>query len=230
MYQLSEGGTVERLAGQCVKQSRKLFVKVTTTHLSTFVVLPVEAVETVELPFTDVKETDWFYDAVVYAYTNGLFNGTSETTFSPNGVMTRSMLVTVLWRLEGEPEATAAAGFADVEAGSWYAGAVAWASANNIVAGTGTGFAPTGNVTREQIATILYRYAKFKGWDVSGDESLTGFTDGGETSEWAARAMRWAWAEQIITGKDGGRLDPQGQATRAEVATILMRFCEKQET
>ena len=223
VYQISDDGSVEQLVGKCVKTGGKRFLEVTTTHLSTFVALPVEVVD---MPFTDVKEEDWFYGAVVYAYQNSILTGTDETTFSPNGPMTRSMLVTALWRLEGEPEASGASGFPDVKPDAWYAEAVDWASQTGLVSGTGAGFDPEGSVTREQIASILYRYAKLKGWDVSKTASLQDFADGADTSAWATRAMEWAYAEKLITGKDGNRLDPQGQATRAEVAAILMRLLE----
>ena len=223
VYQISDDGSVEQLVGKCVKTGGKRFLEVATTHLSTFVALPVEVVD---MPFTDVKEEDWFYGAVVYAYQNGILTGTGETTFSPNGTMTRSMLVTALWRLEGEPEASGASGFPDVKPDAWYAEAVDWASQTGLVSGTGAGFDPEGSVTREQIASILYRYAKLKGWDVSKTASLQDFADGADTSAWATRAMEWAYAEKLITGKDGNRLDPQGQATRAEVAAILMRLLE----
>ena len=223
VYQISDDGSVEQLVGKCVKTGGKRFLELTTTHLSTFVALPVEVVD---MPFTDVKEEDWFYGAVVYAYQNGILTGTGETTFSPNGPMTRSMLVTALWRLEGEPEASGASGFPDVKPDAWYAEAVDWASQTGLVSGTGAGFDPEGSVTREQIASILYRYAKLKGWDVSKTASLQDFADGADTSAWATRAMEWAYAEKLITGKDGNRLDPQGQATRAEVAAILMRLLE----
>ena len=223
VYQISDDGSVEQLVGKCVKTGGKRFLEVATTHLSTFVALPVEVVD---MPFTDVKEEDWFYGAVVYAYQNSILTGTGETTFSPNGTMTRSMLVTALWRLEGEPEASGASGFPDVKPDAWYAEAVDWASQTGLVSGTGAGFDPEGSVTREQIASILYRYAKLKGWDVSKTANLQDFADGADTSAWATRAMEWAYAEKLITGKDGNRLDPQGQATRAEVATILMRLLE----
>ena len=163
---------------------------------------------------------------MVYAYQNGILTGTGETTFSPNGPMTRSMLVTALWRLEGEPAAAGTSGFPDVKPDAWYTEAVDWASQTDIVSGTGAGFDPEGSVTREQIASILYRYAKLKGWDVSKTASLQDFADGADTSAWATRAMEWAYAEKLITGKDGKCLDPQGQASRAEVATILMRLLE----
>ena len=223
VYQISDDGSVEQLVGKCVKTGGKRFLELTTTHLSTFVALPVEVVD---MPFTDVKEEDWFYGAVVYAYQNGILTGTGETTFSPNGPMTRSMLVTALWRLEGEPEASGASGFPDVKPDAWYAEAVDWASQTGLVSGTGAGFDPEGSVTREQIASILYRYAKLKGWDVSKTASLQDFADGADTSAWATRAMEWAYAEKLITGKDGKCLDPQGQASRAEVAAILMRLLE----
>ena len=222
VYQISESGAVDELTGLCRRQNNQLWVEVTTTHLSTFVAVP-----PIRLPFTDVKESDWFYDAVVYVYTNELFNGTSATTFSPNGTMTRAMLVTVLWRLEGAPAAGSASTFADVEPGSWYTDAVAWAGSVGIVNGTSaTTFDPNGSVTREQIAAILYRYAKTKGWNVNGASSLNVFADGSQVSEWAVRSMEWTYAKGLITGKDAGRLDPRGQASRAEVATILMRLME----
>ena len=222
VYQISESGAVDELTGLCRRQNNQLWVEVTTTHLSTFVAVP-----PIRLPFTDVKESDWFYDAVVYAYINELFNGTSATTFSPNSTMTRAMLVTVLWRLEGTPAAGSASTFADVEPESWYTDAVAWASSVGIVNGTSaTTFDPNGSVTREQIAAILYRYAKTKGSNVNGASSLNVFADGSQVSEWAVRSMEWTYAKGLITGKDAGRLDPRGQASRAEVATILMRLSE----
>ena len=222
VYLNDDNGTPQELTGQCRSMRGSLWIEVTTSKTGTFVVVP-----PLNLPFTDVQEGDWFYDAVVYAYTNELFNGTSATTFSPNGTMTRSMLVTVLWRMEGEPTANSANPFADVTAGAWYADAVTWASSTGIVNGTGTAaFDPDGSVTREQIAAILYRYAKTKGWDVSGASELGAFADGGRVSDWAARAMEWACGEGLITGKTGGLLDPQGQASRAEVATMLMRLLE----
>ena len=222
VYQISESGAVDELTGLCRRQNNQLWVEVTTTHLSTFVAVP-----PIRLPFTDVKESDWFYDAVVYAYINELFNGTSATTFSPNDTMTRAMLVTVLWRMEGEPTMNSTEPFNDVVAGNWYTNAVVWASGSGIVNGTSaTTFDPDGSVTREQIAAILYRYAKTKGWDVSSASGLGSFPDSEQVSDWAARAIEWTYAEGLITGKDGGRLDPQGQASRAEVATILMRFLE----
>ena len=179
------------------------------------------------LPFTDVKADDWFYEAVKYAYDNKLMDGTSSTTFAPLMTTNRAMVVTILWRLEGSPVVNYAMNFSDVESGVWYTEAVRWAAAEGIVKGySDTVFAPDDTVTREQLATILYRYAGYKEYDVSAKGDLTTFADGSTVSTWAADGMTWAVGAQLITGKDGGKLDPTGTATRAEVATILMRFCE----
>ena len=179
------------------------------------------------LPFTDVKADDWFYEAVKYAYDNKLMDGTSSTTFAPLMTTNRAMIVTILWRLEGSPVVNYAMNFSDVESGVWYTEAVRWAAAEGIVKGySDTVFAPDDTVTREQLATILYRYAGYKEYDVSAKGDLTTFADGSTVSTWAADGMTWAAGAQLITGKDGGKLDPTGTATRAEVATILMRFCE----
>ena len=179
------------------------------------------------LPFTDVKADDWFFEAVKYVYDNKLMDGTSSTTFAPLMTTNRAMIVTILWRLEGSPVVNYAMNFSDVESGVWYTEAVRWAAAEGIVKGySDTVFAPDDTVTREQLATILYRYAGYKEYDVSAKGDLTTFADGSTVSTWAADGMTWAAGAQLITGKDGGKLDPTGTATRAEVATILMRFCE----
>ena len=179
------------------------------------------------LPFTDVKADDWFYEAVKYAYDNKLMDGTSSTTFAPLMTTNRAMIVTILWRLEGSPVVNYAMNFGDVESGVWYTEAVRWAAAEGIVKGySDTVFAPNDTVTREQLATILYRYAEYKEYDVTAKGDLTTFADGSTVSTWAADGMTWAVGAELITGKDGGKLDPTGTATRAEVATILMRFCE----
>ena len=179
------------------------------------------------LPFTDVKADDWFYEAVKYAYDNKLMDGTSSTTFAPLMTTNRAMIVTILWRQAGSPVVNYAMNFSDVESGVWYTEAVRWAAAEGIVKGySDTVFAPDDTVTREQLATILYRYAEYKEYDVSAKGDLTTFADGSTVSTWAADGMTWADGAQLITGKDGGKLDPTGTATRAEVATILMRFCE----
>ena len=178
--------------------------------------------------FTDVAEKAWYHDAVEYAVTNGLMKGVGGGKFDPEGTMTRAMLVTVLWRYEGEP-AEGENTFTDVPDGTWYTGAVAWAAANGIVGGVGNGkFDPEGRITREQMATLLFRYAQKKGIDTSKRGELSGFPDSDKVSSWAKEAMRWAVAEGIINGSDG-KLLPQGNATRAQVATLLMRFINQIE-
>lgn len=177
------------------------------------------------LPFTDVEADIWYYDAVSYVYENNLFNGTSETTFSPEEQMTRGMLVTVLYRLEGSPAVGSGTAFADVDPGEYYAKPIVWASTNGIVNGAGGGmFYPGGNVTREQIAAILFRYADWKGYDTSLRADLTVYEDRNSISDYAEEAMSWANAEGIITGNSAVTLNPSGFATRAEVAAMLMRF------
>ena len=177
------------------------------------------------LPFPDVTEGDWFYDAVRYAYETGLMDGVGDNLFAPNSQTTRAQLVTILYRLEGEPEVSGTSGFTDVEAGTWYTDAVAWAAANGIVNGTtDTTFAPGEDITREQLVTVLYRYAESKGYDVSASADLSGYPDAGQVQDYAQPAMAWAVAEGIVEGVDGN-LNPTGDATRAQIATILMRFC-----
>ena len=179
--------------------------------------------------FTDVPSDAWYAEAVKYVTEQGLMNGTSETAFSPMLSMSRSMLVTVLYRLAGEPDAGECA-FTDVASGTWYTDAVAWAAANGVVTGTTTTtFAPDAAITRESLAVILYRYAEMKEQAQGEKGDLTAFADGASVSDWAAEAMAWAVGEGILTGKSGNTLDPQGTATRAEVATILMRFCSMTE-
>ena len=178
------------------------------------------------LPFPDVTEGDWFYDAVRCAYETGLMDGVGDSLFAPNSQTTRAQLVTILHRLAGEPEPGGDSGFADVETGIWYTDAVAWAAANGIVNGTtDTTFAPGEDITREQLVTVLYRYAESKGYDVSASADLSGYPDAGQVQDYAQPAMAWAVAEGIVEGVDGN-LNPTGDATRAQIATILMRFCE----
>lgn len=164
------------------------------------------------LPFTDVSANNWFYDGVKYAYENGLMNGTSSNAFSPNANTTRGMIVTILARVEG----------VNTNGTPWYAAGQKWAMDNGISDGTNM----PGVITREQLATILYRYAKQKGYDVSKSAALTAFSDADKVSGYAAEAMQWAVAEGLLQGSNG-KLNPQGSATRAQVATILMRFMEK---
>ena len=180
------------------------------------------------LPFTDVKTGDWFYEAVQYVYDKGMMTGVSADRFAPASTTTRGMIVTILYRLENEPAVSGGSAFTDVESGAWYADAVAWAAANDIVNGTSaTTFAPNSPITREQMATMLYRFAQYKGMDaVTLQENLTGYPDGGQVSDYAIPAMNWAVGQGLIAGMENGTLVPQGSATRAQVATILMRFCE----
>lgn len=179
-----------------------------------------------ETKFNDVSANDWFASAVDYVTGKGMMNGTADNTFSPKANTTRGMVVTVLYRLENQPS-TSAASFTDVASGAYYANAVAWANANGIVSGYGSGkFGPNDKVTREQLAAILYRYAQYKKYDVSGANSLDGYADAQSVSSYAVPALQWANAAGVVTGKSGSKLDPKGNAVRAEVAAMLMRFCE----
>ena len=183
-----------------------------------------------KLPFTDVRESDWFYEDVAFAYENGLFAGTSDTTFSPNASMTRAMLVTVLYRLEGQPAVNGRSGFSDVQYNGYYEDAVTWAADNGIVNGTSTTtFSPNANVTREQMAAILYRYAQYKKYNTAASSSLNGFTDQASVSGYATASLEWAVAEKLVNGS-AGKLMPTGNATRAQVAAILHRFVENVAT
>lgn len=178
------------------------------------------------LPFADVASGDWYYAAVQYAYDNGLMAGTSAAAFSPDLAVTRGMMVTILYSLEGTPEA-ASAGFTDVADGQWYAAAVNWAASNGIVSGYGDGvFGPNDTITREQMAAILYRYAQYKGCDVTASADLSGYADVDQISSYALTAMQWANAEGLISGTSATALSPDGPATRAQAAAIFMQFCE----
>ena len=178
----------------------------------------------VKLPFTDVSTSDWFYDDVAFVYENGLFSGTDSRSFSPNASMTRAMLVTVLYRLEGEPTVTGRSSFTDVRSGAYYEKAVIWAAANGIVTGTdSTSFSPGAKVTREQLAAILYRYAQYRKLDTDASAKLNSFTDADSVSAYASEALGWAVSEGLINGASG-KLMPKGDATRAQVAAILHRF------
>ena len=187
----------------------------------------VETEEPVDEPFLDVNESDWFYDAVAYAYENGIMDGVGGNRFAPNSETTRAQLVTILYRMEGQPAVSGDLPFTDVEAGTWYTNAVVWAAQNGIVNGVGDDtFAPGNDLTREQLVTILYRYAESKGYDVSASADLAGYPDGEEIQAYAREAMAWAVAENIIQGMEDDTLKPAGNASRAQIATILMRFCE----
>ena len=177
--------------------------------------------------FRDLDADAWYHDGVHYCLDNGLMNGKSDTIFDPNGTTTRGQIVAILWRLEGQPK-VGAASYSDVTAGKYYTEAVAWAAANGIVTGYADGsFKPNAPITREQMATILYRYCKYKGIDVSvGEETnILSYNDATSVAEYAVSALQWAVGAGVIQGKEGNILEPVGTATRAQVATILMRFC-----
>ena len=175
--------------------------------------------------FTDVNQDLWYHDGIDYVIDNGLMNGVGDTLFAPNGTTNRAMIVTILHRLEGTPGGETAS-FQDVADGQWYSEAVGWAAANGIVTGySADTFGPMNPITREQMAAILYRYAQYKGCDVSEAAGLEAFGDAGTVSSYAVPALEWAVGAELINGMDGN-LNPKGTATRAQVATILMRFCE----
>ena len=181
-------------------------------------------------PFTDVSEKDWFYGDVMFVYENGLMLGTSKTLFSPHGTATRGMMATILWRMEGSPAPKGKNSFTDVEDGKWYADAITWTAENGIFAGYGKDkFGPDDPITREQLAAIFYRYADYKGYDLTVKENLDKFKDADKITDYAKTAMQWAVGSGLVKGKSGNLLDPQGTATRAEIAAMLHRFIEKYE-
>ena len=177
--------------------------------------------------FSDVSESDWFYKGVSYVVENGMMNGVGENQFAPNAPLTREMLAVVLYNMEKQPESTGVNPFADVKADMWYTDAIVWANANGIVAGyDDSTFGLGDSITREQLAAILYRYAQMKGYDVTEKADLTGYADSAAISGYAVEAMQWANANGIVNGMTETTLAPQGAATRAQVATMLMNFCE----
>ena len=181
-------------------------------------------------PFTDVSEKDWFYGDVMFVYENGLMLGTSKTLFSPHGTATRGMMATILWRMEGSPAPKGKNSFTDVESGKWYADAITWTAENGIFAGYGKDkFGPDDPITREQLAAIFYRYADYKGYDLTVKGNLDKFKDADKITDYAKTAMQWAVGSGLVKGKSGNLLDPQGTATRAEIAAMLHRFIEKYE-
>ena len=178
------------------------------------------------LPFTDVSENDWYYDNVRYVYENHLFQGISDTQFSPKDSMDRGMMTTVLYRLAGEPDVEYSPVFTDIPDGLWYTAGTVWAGKNGIVTGVGDGrFDPDSSVTRQQIAVILYNYARYVNADTSARGDLSGYADESQVASWARDAVSWAVAEGIIKGSDN-RLTPGASATRAEVAAMLQRFAQ----
>ena len=217
VWYLADNGSITPMRG--VYDPVSGTVSFTTTHLSSYVIA--------SLPFTDVSEDSWYYGDVAYVCTHGLFDGTTDTTFSPAQAMTRGMLVTVLWRMENKPAVSGACPFDDVKAGSYYESAVIWAASHRIVEGyTSSIFRPDDDLTREQMAAILWRYAKYKGCDVSvGEETnILSYEDAGSISAYAVPALQWACGAGLIQGDDRN-LMPAGAATRAQVAAVLARFC-----
>lgn len=186
-----------------------------------------ESTETTELNFTDVKESDWFFKGVEYVVDKGIMSGVSENEFAPAGKLTRAMLVQMLYNMESRPACDAENAFMDVPVGQWYTDAVIWANDAKIVSGMGEGlFAPNMEITREQMVAMLYNYAKYKGYDVTASADLSTFADNASVSAWAQPAMQWAVAEGYISGMGDSQLAPQGTATRAEIASVIMRFME----
>ena len=201
----------------------------TTTHFSLFMVALIAETETNDWinPFTDVKEGDWYYEAVRYVSENSLMVGGGDGKFNPNAQLTRAMLVQVLYNNEGRPAVTAANPFTDAANGMWYTDAIIWASDSGIIAGYGSGlFGPNDNITREQVVVILNNYAKWLDLDVSATTDLARYTDSSEISSWARSAMQWANATELMLGRSATTLVPQGETTRAEIATLLMKFIE----
>ena len=224
--------TVTDGSGKTVSTVKKSDTVYTFTMPASAVKVGVSYVKATETPsetkFNDVSANDWFASAVDYVTGKGMMNGTADNTFSPKANTTRGMVVTVLYRLENQPS-TSAASFTDVASGAYYANAVAWANANGIVSGYGSGkFGPNDKVTREQLAAILYRYAPYKKYDVSvgEDTNILSYDDAQSISSYAIPAIQWACGAGVVTGKSGSKLDSKGNATRAEVAAMLMRFCE----
>ena len=178
-----------------------------------------------DMPFIDVNPNSWYYSAIEFVYNKGIMNGVTASSFNPDGTITRGMIVTMLWRMAGEPSAVAA-GFADVAADSYYAKAIAWAANNGIIEGySASSFGPNDAITREQLATVLYRYAKYLGYTTTGS-SLSGYYDASRVSSWAKDAMGWAVKNGVVTGLSSTWLNPNGTASRAEAAQMFMNFYE----
>ena len=202
------------------------------SHASDYaIVIDTDSHEPVELPFTDVPEGAWYEDAAAYVYKHGLMAGTSATTFAPEVTTSRAMIATILWRMAGSPVVNYAMNYTDVTQGQWCSEAIRWATSEGVVTGYGNGMFGTNDpITREQLATMLWRYAQTEGYDVSigEDTNILSYTDVADLSEYAIPAMQWAVGAGIINGTgDGSTLSPQGQATRAQAAVMLMRFCEE---
>ncbi len=235
-YTLKEGEDADHIAIWCLKENGELeeihcsydivtrTVTFVTDHLSYYVVGYQEASIWIN-PFSDVVKNDWYYDAIAYTNQHSMLNGITATAFGPNDATTRGMVVTILWRMVGQPTA-GNSGFSDVANGSWYAPAVAWTAEEGIVSGMGGGlFMPDASITREQLAVILHNYANLMGYDTSSSLNILSYDDTTDISEYALSALKWACGSGLIEG-DGGKLEPQGKATRAQVAAILMRMME----
>ena len=220
--------TVTRKDGTAVEVTRTADNKYTFTMPASQVTIEAtfqESVSPVD-SFVDVDENAWYYQAVQYMVENGLMSGTGTTTFSPNTTLSRGMIAQMLYALEGKPS-TQGSSFTDVASGAWYADAAAWAQANKVITGYDNGaFGPDDPLTREQLTLILYNYARLKGYEVSAKGDLSAYVDGHTTSSWAQESMTWAVGAGLLSGKGLGMLYPTGTATRAEVAQIMMNFCE----
>lgn len=223
-YIISSDGSIDTAYGECVEKDGKLSVKVQTNHLSAFIVTDEE-----KSTFTDIAD-HWAVDAIEYVCNNSIMEGVSETTFAPDDTMTRAMLVTVIYRLEKPTEKAKLHGFTDVMDGEWYTDAVLWAAENGIVDGvTDTEFAPDAYITREQMAAVMYRYAQYKEQDTSVGENtnILSYDDAFEISEYAIPAIQWMAGSGLMNGKTQATINPKDYSTRAQVATILMRYLEQ---
>ena len=225
--------TVTDQSGSTVKVSDKGDNKYTFTMPGSRITVEASFVKsedagTQDLPFADVPENAWYYDAVAYAVEKGIMDGVSSNLFQPNATLTRAQLAQMLYALEGTPSAVSGTSFTDVAKDAWYADAVNWAAANQVVSGYGDGtFGPDDVLSREQLCAILYAYAKSEGRDVSGQTDLGKFSDSSSISTWAAQAVNWAVNDGLVSGMADGTLAPSGTATRAQIAQIMQNFCEK---
>ena len=198
----------------------------------TYVTVDKNGAPSAELPFVDVAKGDWYYDAVYYNYFEGIMTGLNDTHFGPADSLARAQFAVILYRMNDEPDVEYKATFPDVADGVWYTDAILWAADTKVVTGyTDSGkFGPADKINREQMAVMMYRYANYKDYESDAPEDISGYKDADKVSAFAKEAMEWAVGNGIISGKDGGTiLDPQGNASRAECATIIMRFIEKFE-
>ena len=216
--------TVKDASGKTVSTTKVSENEYTFTMPEGNVTVTATFVEKNATPFTDVKTTDWWYEAVKYVYENKLMAGTSDTTFEPTAKLNRAQAVQILYNLEGQPAVTGTADFTDVS-GHWALNAITWGAKNGVVAGVGNGkFDPNANVTREQFAQMMYNYAKFKGYDLTAQGDLDSFTDVSKVSDWATAALAWANGEGLINGNTDGTLAPNGTAIRGQAASIMAKF------